>query len=248
MKVFFCTQDPGDKLDEALEAAGRRGDVVLTAEHILHQDPRFGRDYGAEIAKTIILIEAADIVVSFPDWRRDARCRMEIAHAENIGLPIFSVDNYKDVDQETWRPVPAPRPGDPAPERNPPKAEHGSRNARIFGEPGADAAWRQPVRGFLLIKCPRCGVVRPIYSREDKETYRCKECGSVTPLEREKMFPAYVNCQAGDCDQHQLRYMTNTSPEETEELTLNCLKCKTPIYLVPAKNGRAFVTRQRDAR
>lgn len=243
MRVYFCTARPTAEIFErAIAAAGTREDFIFAADQILadHQGPR---DIAAELTRTVVLIDACDAVISFPDWRTDKRCELEILHASAAGIPTYSADNYIDVDRETWRPDPVPAPGEAAPERRTPpaRAEHGSRTARIFGEYTGPERKDNGVKGFVLLKCPACGSSKRYFLRERQTAFFCK-CGEKIPLDYGAMVPAFANCSAPNCDQKQIKYMTNAKTNEETELQVGCLKCQRTIHLRPSNNGRAFVT------
>lgn len=252
MNVYFITSDyESDKLAAAFEAAQRRGDSAVAADIVLEDDPAVS--VAEELRITTCLIDLARIVITFPDWRNSERTRLEEAYAESKGKQIYSVDNYIDDENRTWRPIQAPKAGEdplePAPKIVP---EHGRRTARLFGmaaaaqkddepEHGADRAGG--IKGFLLIRCPNCGKEKPFFMREPITFFKCPDCGARTDLDLAAIVPAYAHCPK-HCGQRQIKYLTNAAPDDGGQLVTTCLNCKTPIVMTPSLTGTAWTTKE----
>lgn len=252
MNVYFITSDyESDKLAAAFEAAQRRGDSAVAADIVLEDDPAVS--VAEELRITTCLIDLARIVITFPDWRRGERTRLEEAYAESKGKQIYSVDNYIDDENRTWRPIQAPKAGEDPPEPAPKIVpEHGSRTARLFGmaaaaqkegrpEHGADRAGG--IKGFLLIRCPNCGKEKPFFMREPITFFKCRDCGARTDLDPAAIVPAYAHCPK-HCGQRQIKYLTNAAPDDGGQLVTTCLNCKTPIVMTPSLTGTAWTTKE----
>lgn len=134
-------------------------------------------------------------------------------------------------------PAPAPAPEKPQPQR--------SRVERMFGkreewgtapEPQAEEQTVRPVKGFLIIKCRRCGATHSFFLKEYTTATRCAGCGAEIPLDGNLLRPAYMKCP--DCE-NELKYRTNFTGERIE---LNCKKCGAPVDLELNGKGNAYNT------
>lgn len=76
-------------------------------------------------------------------------------------------------------------------------------------------------RGFMYLKCPKCGTVKGFNSTKEIKGYHCFECGADTDFS-DGLEELYVNCE---CGKH-FKYMTNM-----EELIfdINCIECGNPV-------------------
>ena len=88
-------------------------------------------------------------------------------------------------------------------------------------------------KGFLLIRCDRCGKLRAFNARNPISEYRCSECGAITPLPDLKM--AYMDCT---CGAH-FKYKTN---ETAMEIRYNCLDCGKKVKMNLNSRGTTYVT------
>jgi len=84
---------------------------------------------------------------------------------------------------------------------------------------------RQPeptlYRGFLYIKCPKCGEARGFNAKNEVSRYYCNSCGTSSELPA-NLTPLFVNCECG----RRFKYMTNI----TEDLfDIPCLNCGSPV-------------------
>lgn len=88
-------------------------------------------------------------------------------------------------------------------------------------------------KGFLLIRCETCGELRGYYAKTPNIYYFCKACNSKTKLQY--LIPAYMYCKCGS----NFKYLTNYP---YDELTYNCLDCKTPVEMHLNQMGNAYTT------
>lgn len=95
------------------------------------------------------------------------------------------------------------------------------------------AAYPGPYKGFLMIKCEKCGKVKGFCAKRDLYEFRC-ECGSETQIEN--LIPMYMNCP--NCG-GRFKYRTNI---RDKKLTRKCLSCDSPIDLILNKNETAYTT------
>lgn len=87
-------------------------------------------------------------------------------------------------------------------------------------------------KGFLLVKCEKCGKLRGFCAKSPATSSRC-ECGHRTELHDLK--PAFLKCKCGG----QFKYKTNA----TEEIfDFPCLQCGNPVDLQLNKRKNAYVT------
>lgn len=87
-------------------------------------------------------------------------------------------------------------------------------------------------RGFLLIKCEKCGAVKGFCAKNPITRYRCS-CGHETPLH--DLRPAHLECKCGQ------RYTYRTNIGE-RMFSYNCLNCGSPVDLELNKRETAYVT------
>lgn len=78
-----------------------------------------------------------------------------------------------------------------------------------------------PYKGFLYIKCPKCGNTRGIYAKTETECYRCKTCGSTSDLPP-YLAILYVNCECGK----DFKYLTNVKDKMFD---VSCMNCGSPV-------------------
>lgn len=90
----------------------------------------------------------------------------------------------------------------------------------------------QLYKGFLLVKCEKCGKLRGFCAKAPTSYSKC-ECGHRTELRDLK--PAYLKCKCGSV----FKYKTNVSEEVFD---FPCLKCGNPVDLQLNKRGNAYVT------
>lgn len=76
-------------------------------------------------------------------------------------------------------------------------------------------------KGFLYIKCPKCGEARGFNAKNEISRYYCNSCGASCELPAD-LTPLFVNCECG----RRFKYMTNI----TEDLfDIPCLNCGSPV-------------------
>lgn len=75
-------------------------------------------------------------------------------------------------------------------------------------------------KGFLHVRCEKCGKIQSFCSKEVISSHRCKSCGHVTSLDYLKRL--YVNCQCGRTS----RYKTNLDGDAFE---ISCFQCGAPV-------------------
>lgn len=158
--------------------------------------------------------------------------------------------------EEPEKPEPAPTP--PSVAQEPPKTPEPirkpqSRVERMFGNfkatNGAAAEETVPddgkirtrpdlpeepqlYKGFLLVKCEKCGKLRGFCAKTPTAYSKC-ECGHRT--EPHDLRPVFLKCKCGSV----FKYKTNV----TEEIfDFPCLKCGNPVDLQLNKRGTAYVT------
>lgn len=90
----------------------------------------------------------------------------------------------------------------------------------------------QLYKGFLLVKCEKCGKLRGFCAKTPTAYSKC-ECGHRTELH--DLRPVFLKCKCGSV----FKYKTNV----TEEIfDFPCLKCGNPVDLQLNKRGTAYVT------
>lgn len=95
--------------------------------------------------------------------------------------------------------------------------------------------WGAPYKGFLIIRCPKCGNQQTFCARQPVFTWKCKRCGNVVELDDVK--PVYLRCKCGNTS----KYRTNI---QDGEITTTCINCKTPVTMELNRRGTAFITKK----
>ncbi len=115
--------------------------------------------------------------------------------------------------------------------------EPGSRVSRMFGtEPTGQAQGFQnggPYRGFLMVRCEKCGKLKAFCAKRETYSFRCDDCGHETPLEN--LRPMYMKCKCGK----EYRYKTNLTDQNVSHA---CLSCHAPVDMVLNWRETAYVT------
>lgn len=101
----------------------------------------------------------------------------------------------------------------------------------IETEVSVDAANRG-YKGFLHIKCEKCGTVKGYCTSRPLHYHRCN-CRHHTPLF--DLAPVRAKCKCGEF----FTYMTNIVDPQ---FTMNCMSCGSPIELELDDHGTAYVT------
>lgn len=94
-------------------------------------------------------------------------------------------------------------------------------------------------KGFLLIRCGKCGHVRAFNSKYELNWYKCGECGEETALE--ELVPLWAQCE---CGRHS-RYYTNIDTAMTE---VNCITCGAPVAVEWNAKKKCYQTIQEEKR
>lgn len=87
-------------------------------------------------------------------------------------------------------------------------------------------------KGFLMIKCEKCGAVKGFCAKTPISEYKC-ECGGKTKLHDLKMV--HLHCKCGS----HFKYKTNITDERFE---YNCLTCGSPVDLELNGRRNTYVT------
>ena len=75
-------------------------------------------------------------------------------------------------------------------------------------------------KGFLYIKCAKCGHIHAFCAKVPMDVYRCGECGGRTPLDN--MVPLRITCECGA--RH--NYLTNVV---MDQMDVTCFTCGSPV-------------------
>ncbi len=76
-------------------------------------------------------------------------------------------------------------------------------------------------KGFMHMKCPKCGEVRSFCMKKPADHYHCAACGCRTEF-TEPLVPLWVNCECGA----QYKYWTNM---DEPVFDINCFECGNPV-------------------
>lgn len=87
-------------------------------------------------------------------------------------------------------------------------------------------------KGFLMIKCEKCGEIKGFCAKTPISEYRC-QCGGKTKLRNLKMV--HLHCKCGSY----FKYKTNITDERFE---YNCLTCGSPVDLELNGRRNTYVT------
>lgn len=110
-----------------------------------------------------------------------------------------------------------------------------SRVSRMFGDrmpQQEQQEQREGYKGFMLIQCEHCGLVKGTNFKNPQSEYRCPKCGGTTELHDLK--PAYMYCECGE----KFKYMTNSKDSIIEH---TCIGCGRTMKLVINKTRTAYV-------
>lgn len=88
-------------------------------------------------------------------------------------------------------------------------------------------------KGFMIIRCPKCGKTRGFYQRTLATEYQCF-CGK--PIHLEKLRPVFLECKG--CGES-LKYRTNIKDDTFD---FPCVECKNLVTLTLNKHKNAYVT------
>lgn len=76
-------------------------------------------------------------------------------------------------------------------------------------------------KGFLYLKCEKCGSVKGFHSKKPIEGYHCFSCGTDNPF-NERLVSVFVKCECGES----FHYKTNMKEDVFD---MNCLACGSPV-------------------
>lgn len=117
-----------------------------------------------------------------------------------------------------------------------------SRNDSLFGtgwkkepekkETPQDVEHHDGYKGFLYIKCDKCGREKGFCSKEKIKSYKC-DCGN--EMELVNLKPLYTKCKCGN----EFKYMTNMN---TAEFTYKCFTCGSPVDVKMNSRRTAYIT------
>ena len=117
-----------------------------------------------------------------------------------------------------------------------------SRNDSLFGtgwkkepekkETPQDVEHPDGYKGFLYIKCDKCGREKGFCSKEKIKSYKC-DCGN--EMELVNLKPLYTKCKCGN----EFKYMTNMN---TAEFTYKCFTCGSPVDVKMNSRRTAYIT------
>ena len=137
-------------------------------------------------------------------------------------------------------------PAAPVPEREPdmptmprPKKMAGSRVSHLF--PGFNKKSNEDhenkgYRGFMYLKCERCGETKTFFAKNFTNVYNCRECNHDTYFSPEDIKRVFLTCkECGD----ELKYWTN---EDAEKIEIECHNCGTTNTLIKNLTGTAYKT------
>lgn len=79
-------------------------------------------------------------------------------------------------------------------------------------------------KGFMYIRCPKCGEIRGFNAKKESRSFICKECGIVTYFE-ESLKRLYLNCECG----RRFTYWTNMTEEMFD---IPCIECGMPVPVI----------------
>lgn len=89
-------------------------------------------------------------------------------------------------------------------------------------------------KGFLYIRCPKCGEVKSFFTRNATDHYRCDHCGARTEFEA-PLSPLWINCECGNT----VRYFTNLAESSFD---MECFKCGAPVAIEWNSRKHLYVT------
>lgn len=105
-------------------------------------------------------------------------------------------------------------------------------NEPEVAEPYYEKTQEEGYKGFLLIKCEKCGKIKGFCSKHSLRYYEC-ECGHRTELG--DMRPLHLHCKCGSY----YKYQTNV---QDAEFSYHCLNCGSPVDLELNGRRNAYVT------
>ena len=79
-------------------------------------------------------------------------------------------------------------------------------------------------KGFMYIRCPKCGAVKGFNLKKESRSFLCEDCGIVTPF-GEPLKRLYLNCECG----RRFTYWTNMTDEMFD---IPCIDCGMPVPVI----------------
>lgn len=181
---------------------------------------------------------------------------MEVTIITQYGKNVFNLDEKATLEIvhrafELAAKFASEKKGSPAQEDYAPEPKH-SRTDSLFGsdwrksvakiinknnepevaEPYYEKTQEEGYKGFLLIKCEKCGKIKGFCSKHSLRYHEC-ECGHRTELG--DMRPLHLHCKCGS----HYKYQTNV---QDAELAYRCLNCGSPVDLELNGRRNAYVT------
>lgn len=89
-------------------------------------------------------------------------------------------------------------------------------------------------KGFLYIKCEKCGEIHAFCSRLHMDNSICRKCGGKTYF-HEPLKPLYINCECGQ----KSRYMTNLKEDLFD---IPCIECKAPVAVTYNQRKKIYMS------
>lgn len=143
-----------------------------------------------------------------------------------------------------WRGATMPSPETQKADPTPNRAKPLSRAERMFGP---RETWERPAgeeapapevkeklyKGFLLIRCAKCGKLHGFCAKTPIAQYQCRDCGGFTPLH--DLTSLHIACKCGG----RFKYRTNL---QGDTFTYNCLTCGAPVDVAFNKKANAYQT------
>ncbi|MEY8357355.1 hypothetical protein AALB39_28995 [Lachnospiraceae bacterium 54-53] len=99
---------------------------------------------------------------------------------------------------------------------------------------GLIASGSPKYKGFLHIKCPKCGQIKDFYMKKESDHYHCDGCGARTEFEK-PLALLWVNCECG----RRFRYLTNMTEPMFD---IDCLDCGAPVAVKRNENRQVYET------
>lgn len=88
-------------------------------------------------------------------------------------------------------------------------------------------------KGFLLIRCGKCGQMHGFCAKTPIAQYRCRDCDGITPLC--DLTSLQIRCKCGQ----RFKYQTNL---QEDTFTYNCLTCGAPVDVAYNKKAHTYQT------
>lgn len=217
------------KAERVLEAEG----YIVLNPAILPQGLR-PADY---MRISMAMLEAADYICLLKNWEQSDGAKLEYSFAVYTGKAALDATLLQPptrVQKVTPKPV----------------TKGTSRVERMFGKkdtwgtpsaapvekpnPQPKVQGEQEYKGFLLLKCEKCGEPKAFCAKHPTNTFRCGECGHEHHLS--DLLPVHVNCSK--CGKS-YTYCTNI---KADTIPFECFGCHSPVDLQLNKRRTAYVT------